>query len=228
MSLLVICPLKKELTDFLFAVKALGHDSQQVKFPDRAVYEIPSLNIFATTGGLGKVRMALSTQKLLTHFPKIKSVVCMGVAGSLGAPVRALDVVVASHTVEHDFITRFEGEDTTRPQYSSCISQTVVNELKQTLDGNYSIHYSPIASGDEDIVCQNRAAELRELTQAVAVAWEGAGAGRACVENSRNFCEIRGISDSANGSSSMDFAKNLPKAMTNATEVLLHLHPAFD
>jgi nucleoside phosphorylase len=54
-----------------------------------------------------------------------------------------------------------------------------------------------IASGDEDIVTIERAAELHTQTGAVAVAWEGAGVARACLFSQIPYLEIRGITDTA-------------------------------
>ena len=223
MKTLVICPLKKELTDFLHTVRKYDYETHPLKAPDRAIHEIPKLNMLAATGGHGKVNMALSTQQMILDYPNIERVICLGTGGSLGAPAKVLDVVVASKVIEHDYKTLFHDESSVSPEFETFVTEQNVRNLKESLVGAFGIHYEPIASGDEDIVSNDRAAELREFTQAYGVAWEGAGAARAAKKHDKEFLEIRGLSDSADSEASFDYAKNLPKAVGNATEVLLHL-----
>lgn len=223
MNALVICPLKKELTIFLNTVRKFEYEIIPIKASDRAVYKVPKLEMIATTGGHGKVDMALSTQKMLLDYPEVKTVICLGTAGALGPPANAHDVVVASSVVEHDYKSHFNNEDSKRPEFDTCIAESDIQALTVSHQGGFHIFFEPIASGDEDIVSKERAEELRSSTQALAVAWEGAGAARACKRHNKNFCEIRGLSDSADSQTSFSFAKNLPKAIANATEVVLQL-----
>jgi hypothetical protein len=55
----------------------------------------------------------------------------------------------------------------------------------------FQVHYGMIASGDEDIVTIERAAELHTQTGAVAMAWEGAGVARACLFSQIPYLEIQ-------------------------------------
>jgi adenosylhomocysteine nucleosidase len=63
--------------------------------------------------------------------------------------------------------------------------------------------------------------ELRAKTGAIAVAWEGAGAARACTFSNLPFAEIRGITDSANQNTRNDFFKNLRLVMSNLAIVTI-------
>ena len=56
-------------------------------------------------------------------------------------------------------------------------------------------------------------------TGAIAVAWEGAGAARACEFSNVPFLEVRGMSDSANESPEAFFG-NIPTAMRNVAQIL--------
>ena len=85
---------------------------------------------------------------------------------------------------------------------------------------SFVVKFGPIASGDEAIVSSARAEKLRELTGAYAVAFEGAGAARACRFSGVPFLEVRGISDAADESARGEIEKNLPLAMKHVTTVL--------
>ncbi len=201
-------------------MRSCQHKVFPLKASDRAVYEVPSLGVIATTGGHGKVNMALSTQKMILDYSRVENVICLGTAGALGTSVKALDVVIGCHTVEHDYKTPFANKS---PQFKTSVSMQEFQKLKESLEEPFRVYFGPIASGDENITSNDRAKELKVLTQALAVAWEGAGTGRACKKHNKKFYEIRGLSDTANSEASFDCAKNLPKAMANATKVLLHL-----
>ena len=60
-------------------------------------------------------------------------------------------------------------------------------------------------------------------THAHAVAFEGAGAARACVFSEIPFVEIRAISDSADENAKKDFFSNIPLAMGNVAKILEYL-----
>jgi adenosylhomocysteine nucleosidase len=85
----------------------------------------------------------------------------------------------------------------------------------------FTVHFGPIASGDEDIVTVERQAELRRRTGALAVAWEGAGGARACQFSAMPFVEMRGVTDGANSSAAADFRANLKTAMGNVTTLII-------
>jgi hypothetical protein len=79
----------------------------------------------------------------------------------------------------------------------------------------FTVHFGPIASGDEDIVTVERQQELHRRTGALVAAWEGAGGARACQFSARPFVEMRGVTDGVNSSAAADFRANLKTAMEN-------------
>ena len=87
----------------------------------------------------------------------------------------------------------------------------------------FSVHIGIVASGDEDIVTHIRAEELQKQTNALAVAWEGAGGARAARFNNLPFIEVRGITDNARDDVPQSFSANLPVAMSNIGMVMLNL-----
>src|SRR3712207_9438258 len=85
----------------------------------------------------------------------------------------------------------------------------------------FTVHFGPIASGDEDVVTVERQAELRRRTGALAVAWEGAGGARAGPVSAVPFVEIRGVTDNADSSAAADFAANLEIAIRNVATLIV-------
>ncbi len=167
-------------------------------------------------GGHGKVQFALTTQLLIQkHKPVL--VVCTGAAGALNPELNGLDVVVAEHTIEHDFNLRFVSRPL--PQFPG--DATALAKIKRRLEPRpFRCHFGPLASGDEDILEPARAQEIRLKTDALAVAWEGAGGARACRLHGVPFIEIRAITDAADPAAPQAFTKNLKRAMQNAAEII--------
>ena len=89
------------------------------------------------------------------------------------------------------------------------------------LQNHPTIQRGAIASGDEDILTAERRLEVQKYTTARAVAWEGAGAARACAFLKIPFCEIRAITDDSSTDLKQDFTKNLNLAMLNLANWLM-------
>ncbi len=90
-------------------------------------------------------------------------------------------------------------------------------------DGPLQMHFAPIASGDEGIGDRTRKAEIRARTEALAMAFEGAGGARAARFSGVPYLEVRGISDLAEGDFMAAFVANLPAAMANVATVVVGL-----
>ena len=80
-----------------------------------------------------------------------------------------------------------------------------------------------MASGDEDVENLDRRTAIRQLTSALAVAWEGAGGARACQFSQVPFVEIRGISDGADSDAASDFRANLKQVMRNIATLIIEI-----
>ena len=213
---LFLAPLKPEFSSLSHAFqKKWKHETLTIQ-SQTALY-FPEPNIYLATGGLGKVEMALKTQFWIQQLPDCKMMACVGSAGSLDDSLHVGDVIVASKTIEHDFKQVFFK----KPLPEFKISEEWLTVLK--IDTFKNILFKPIASGDEDILSSERRKELWKLTGAGAVAWEGAGAARACAFLKIPFCEIRTITDNSNTDLKQDFTKNLNHAMLNLADLLMHV-----
>ena len=214
-SVLVLTPLALEHAALATALTAGGAhveaDHNGVK-----VISLEGMNVDLAIGGHGKVQFALSTQLLVQKF-KPRLVICAGGAGRLDSRLNPLDVVAGELTIEHDFRLRFV--DRPLPRFPG--DTHTLDRLRHMNGWNgFNVHLGTLASGDEDVLDVERAAELRSLTGACAVAWEGAGGARAARLHGIPFIEIRAITDSADSDAPRAFTESVKFGMRNVAEVI--------
>jgi len=213
MNTLIIAPLQEELDFILQSFVKNGYQSEQIQTGLLITYRLPELGITLARGGTGKAQFAAQTQHLLDADSTWELVICAGAAGSLDNKLSIGDLVVATKTIEHDFNNRFSQ----RPLPSFDGDQIALDELSQlkNLPAGVNLYFGAVASGDEDIVEDQRARALQRSTGALVAAWEGAGGARACRFSGVSFLEIRGVTDTADHNAPADFEDNLEVAMTN-------------
>jgi adenosylhomocysteine nucleosidase len=210
--LLVLTPLKKELDLLSQSLGSHGWNGQIEKKGHLTgiVYKEPAVALFV--GGHGKSQFAIQTQYLLHHFENVNSVLCIGAAGSLTESVKPGDLVIAAKTVEHDFHLKF----IQRPLPAFAADAALLSRAARVRAEGLVCHTGAVASGDEDIIDGLRAAEIFQKTDALAVAWEGAGGARACQFNRVPYLEVRAVTDFADKAAVADFARNLERGMAAA------------
>ena len=213
MRRLIITPMKEELDFLLQNFTTAGFHAESAKIGRLPVVRVPDLGVTLARGGLGKVQFALQTQHLLDTCNDWNLVVCAGAAGALVDKVSVGDVVVATTTVEHDYNNKFN--ECPLPKFGGA--PTAIADLKSVSQSvnAFSVHFGPIASGDEDVVETERRRTLHESTGALAVAWEGVGGAKACAFSNVPFVEIRAVTDTADLNAASDFEQNLEIAMSN-------------
>ena len=220
MKILTVVPTQGEFDAFLEACQDQGYHAEAVATGRLLVTYFPGLETAVAIGGLGKTQFALQTQHLIDagHWDVV---ICAGAAGALAVGLAVGDVVIATETVEHDIRNKFGPP--LLPRFSS--SEQILRHCHRALrtDPAFRVHYGPIASGDEDVVEPERRAAIHKRTNALAVAWEGAGGARASQFSGVAFIEIRGVTDNANSAAAFDFELNMKKAMKSVTQVVIGL-----
>ena len=218
MSRLIITPMKEELDFLLQSCTKRGFHTESAMVGRLPVVRLPDLGITLARGGLGKVQFAVQTQHLLDTCSDWDLIICAGAAGALADKVRVGDVVVATTTVEHDYNNKFN--ERALPKFDGA--RAAIADLKSVSQSvnAFSVHFGPIASGDEDVVETERKRALHESTGALAVAWEGAGGAKACAFSGIPFIEIRGVTDTADHKAASDFEENLEVAMNNLATLI--------
>jgi adenosylhomocysteine nucleosidase len=218
MTLLCIAPLQTEADGFTQGLHERGYNSTVVQIGRIAAQHFAALAITVACGGHGKTQFGVQTQHLLDHAPDIEAVICVGSAGALAEDLAVGDLVLATETVEHDYTQRFSSHPLPRFAGNAALLAALRQLRLQSLA--FGVHFGIIASGDEDVIELERAAALRQATEACAVAWEGAGGARACAFSDIPFLEIRGITDTADHNAPAHFKVNLRAAMANTAALV--------
>ena len=223
MRILALTPIRDEFNALTTTLNRFGFVSY-----GRSTGRMPFVSYLGGTlvvaqGGLGKAQFGIQTQHAIDTLRDRDMVICAGSAGGLSDDLKIGDVVVATETVEHDFkwgirsgqpLPSFTGD-----QKSIAMLQSELPMMEESFD----VHFGIVASGDEGIVDSQRADELRRDTDAIAVAWEGAGGARAAEFSDLPFLEVRGISDGAGNDAISEFEENLPQAVENVATIVLTL-----
>lgn len=222
MTVLVVAPITAEFEALTGAFderwgSPLPRDTGRL-----AVREYAAAGVVLAEGGFGKVQFGVRTQHLLDHLPEVSLVVCAGIAGGLTEDVRVGDVVIGTATVEHDFYSEAFGK--VPPHFDGSREHlAVLAGALGEADGPFRVHVAPIASGDEGISSSARKEAIHARTEALAVAYEGAGGARAALFSGVPYLEVRGISDMAEGDIIRTLEANLPSVMANVAEVVIRL-----
>ncbi len=219
MTILLVTPMQQELDLFARSVASRGIQGKEGATGRLPFLRYPQLDLILARGGTGKPQFALQTQHLLDYHRDATLVICAGAAGALDGQLAVGDLVVATTTVEHD---RREGfENLPLPSFPGSTAALAALQTLSLENHHFRLFFGPVASGDEDIVGQDRREEIREATGALAVAWEGAGGARACHFSRVPYLEIRGISDGADENAATDFSTNLERVLANIAYLLI-------
>jgi adenosylhomocysteine nucleosidase len=214
---LIVTPIQEEYDDLCSSLTNLGLNLQNDRIGKLDVCQFPELRITVAPGGHGKTQFGIQTQYLLDQV-KYDLVLCVGAAGALAPEVRVGDLIVATVTFEHDYNLKF----VRRPKPRFMGDMKSIEQIKHLKleDWKFNIHFGIMASGDEDVIDVTRGRELRKMTNALGVAWEGVGGARACAFNGVPFLELRGATDTANHAAPVIFDRNL-KIVMNHISLLL-------
>lgn len=217
-NILIVTPLLEEYTDLHHSLSALGLKSHQDKIGKLDIHHFPELNVSLARGGHGKTQFGIQTQYLLDQ-AQFDLVVCAGAAGALAPEMQIGDLIVTTTTVEHDFNNKFSVRP--KPQFHGDAKSIEQLKLLKLSDADFTVHFGTMAGGDEDVIEIARGAELRDLHNALAVAWEGVGGARACAFSEVPYLELRGATDTANHEAPVVFNANLKIVMKNIAYVLV-------
>ena len=175
--------------------------------------------------GIGKVFAALCAQTMILRYAP-EAVINTGVAGTLTDELSIGNLAVSACVVQHDMDTSAIGDpvglisginmveipaDRALTDRLCAAAQTVG---VKTLTGC-------IASGDQFVAIPGRKTFIADTFSAIACEMEGAAVGQVCYVNRVPFCVLRAISDSADGSSHMDYPVFAQMAAEQSVRLLL-------
>ena len=174
--------------------------------------------------GIGKVFAAMCAQAMIMHYNP-EQIINTGVAGTLTDKLDIGSIAVSSAVVQHDMDTSALGDPV------GLISGINKIELPadRLLSGKISAcakvmgirtETGVIASGDQFVASAERKTFIVEKFKAIACEMEGAAIGQVCHVNRVPFCVIRAISDSADGSSHMDYPQFVKLSATQSVSLM--------
>ena len=177
--------------------------------------------------GIGKVFAAIAAQTMILKYqPDL--IVNTGVGGALAEGLSPTDTVIASSLVQHDMDTSPIGDP---KGLVSGINKIFFEADKRACDillcaaEKFGLKASAgiIATGDKFIASPIDKDRIVADFRADACEMEGCAIAQTAFVNGTAFAVIRAISDSADGSSVMDYPVFLPIAVKNSTALTLEL-----
>ena len=159
--------------------------------------------------GIGKVFAALCAQTMILRYAP-EAVINTGVAGTLTNELTIGNLAVSSCVVQHDMDTSAIGDPVGLISGINKIEipadRTLIRRLCAAAQAiGVRALTGCIASGDQFVASPGRKTFITDTFSAIACEMEGAAVGQVCYVNQVTFCVLRAISDSADGSSHMDY-----------------------
>lgn len=177
--------------------------------------------------GIGKVFAAMCAEAMIVRFsPKL--LVNTGVGGAIAEGLETGDIVIADKALQHDMDTSALGDD---PGLISGINKIYFESDKRALSLlseaasalGYPLKVRTVATGDKFIASYEDKKRIAEAFGASVCEMEGGAIAQVAFVNSCPFVIVRAISDSADGSATMDYASFLPIAAKRSAELTMEL-----
>ena len=175
--------------------------------------------------GIGKVFAALCAQTMILRYAP-EAIINTGVAGTLTDELSIGDLAVSSCVVQHDMDTSAIGDPVGLISGINMVEIPADSALTDRLcAAAHSLGIRTvkgcIASGDQFVASPGRKTFIADTFSAIACEMEGAAIGQVCFVNQVPFCVLRAISDSADGSSHMDYPVFAKMAAEQSVRLLL-------
>ena len=174
--------------------------------------------------GIGKVFAAMCAQTMILRY-KPDCIVNTGVAGTLTDKLTIGSIAVSSAVVQHDMDTSALGDPVGMISGINKVLLPASGDLCDQLSACATVlgirtETGVIASGDQFISSSEKKDAIVKTFGAIACEMEGAAIGQVCYVNRVPFCVLRAISDSADGSSHMDYPTFVGMAAEQSVKLL--------
>lgn len=161
--------------------------------------------------GMGKVSAGICAQAMIDNYHP-DFIINTGCAGALNPELKIGDIVVSESVVEWDLDLRQIGLPLGYIDALGCVemkaSKTLIEKIMASKPNEVSARVGIVASGDQFVSkSEQRKNILDNFPAALCAEMEGAAIGHVCLQNDIPFCIIRSMSDTADGSSGVDFEK---------------------
>ena len=175
--------------------------------------------------GIGKVFAALCAQTMILRYAP-EAIINTGVAGTLTDELSIGNLAVSACVVQHDMDTSAIGDPVGLISGINMVEIPADKALTERLCAaaqaiGVKTLTGCIASGDQFVASPGRKTFIADTFSAIACEMEGAAIGQVCYVNHVPFCVLRAISDSADGSSHMDYPVFAQMAAEQSVRLLL-------
>lgn len=225
----------------LIPIRALSSHLEKMEKGNREYWhgDMHGHQVYLTRCDPGKTNAVIATQQMLDFFAP-DCLFNMGSSGALSPELEVGDLVVATEAIQHDFDvtgwgmkpgeilfnvkTAENGQLTfisrqvfpTDPKLTELTYETAKSvELDKLKDHAPKVHKGRIVSGDQFISSLEKAGQLWNTHQALAVDMEAAAIAHACFINKAPFLCVRAMSDKADHSANVSFTDFLTAATHN-------------
>lgn len=174
--------------------------------------------------GVGKVFAGICAQTMILKF-NVRSILNIGVGGTLTDKLNICDLGIAKDVVQHDMDTSPLGDPIglisgINVIKIKCDEENVALWEKAAENLKINYHTGTIASGDCFVAKAEKKKFIKENFDAIVCEMEGAAIGQVCYVNNIPFNVIRAVSDNADGSADMDFPKFTKLAVEQSLNLL--------
>lgn len=226
----------------LIPIRALSSHLERIEKGNRIYWhgDMHGHQVYLTRCDPGKVNAVIAAQQLLDFFTP-DCLFNMGSSGALSPELEVGDLVVATEAIQHDFdvtgwgmkpgeilfdvVTKPETGQlgftsrhafATDPKLTDLAFETAKSVSLDEIGGHApKVHKGRIVSGDQFISSLEKAGQLWNTHQALAVDMEAAAIAHACFINKIPFLCVRAMSDKADHSANVSFTDFLVAATHN-------------
>ena len=183
---------------------------------------IENTSVVIAKCGIGKVFASICAQTMIMEFhPDV--IINSGVAGTLNAELRVLDVAIAKNVVQHDMDTSAIGDPKGLISGINVIyidsDENVLNCLENACyELGFNSKTGTVAPGDKFIAQNSDKNFIKNEFGAIACEMEGASIGQVCYVNNVPFGIIRAISDGEGAE--MDYQTFAPIAAKQSIKIV--------
>ena len=177
--------------------------------------------------GIGKVFAAICAEAMIVRYsPRL--VINTGVGGAAAVGLSPLDVVIADRLVQHDMDTSALGDPKGLVSGINVVyfeADVRARDILASAAKRMSVGYrvGGIATGDRFVSSLEDKTRINTDFGAIACEMEGCAVAQTAYVNGTAFAVVRAISDSADGSASMEYSRFLPEAARISTSLTLAL-----
>ena len=177
--------------------------------------------------GIGKVFAAMCAEAMILNYD-LDYILNVGVGGTLSDKLSICSIAISKGLIQHDMDTSPLGDPIGMISGINIIeipaNKGVVWKVEEAVkEAGLNYEIGIIASGDQFINNKEKKDYIKSTFNAIACEMEGAAIAQVAYVNKVPFCVIRAISDSADGSSHMEYAEFLKEAIENTKKVINNL-----